>query len=546
VLVLWISPRRFRQGLGLACLAGLLSLWFSLGAAESMAQAPAAAESPVATVTLGDRPLFTLQARQSADSVAERAQRMSARLTAIAQDQSLAVEAIALAPTEFGTAIYVEENLIMTVTPEDTVGTDLTTEALAERHLAVIQTEIAAYRAVRSAEYLARAVALAVLCTLGLVLLLVILANLMPQIYRWLDRQQDRWVPNVRIQNFELLTAAQLTTLIEGITKLLHFGLVSALVLLYLSYVLSLFPQTQPLGQGLFGHLWGMVQGTWAGFIDYLPNLLSIAIILFVARCLMRFARWIFVNIGQRRLTITGFYPEWATPTYRLVQVVIIAIAFAVIFPYLPGANSPAFQGVSIFFGLLVSLGAGGVVFSIVSGFILVYTRAFREGDRIQLGSIDGFVVEKSLLVTRLRTLENVLVSIPNGELLTNNITNYSALVREQQTPVILTTTLTLGYDVPWPQVHATLIAAANATAHILPTPPPQVWQTSLDDFYVSYQLRAHTLYPEQLETIYSELHQNLQDHCNRAGIEIMSPHYRAIRDGNHPAMPPRAGLSNA
>jgi small-conductance mechanosensitive channel len=209
-----------------------------------------------------------------------------------------------------------------------------------------------------------------------------------------------------------------------------------------------------------------------------------------------------------------------------------------VIFPFLPGAESPAFQGVSIFFGLLVSLGAGGAIFSVVAGFILVYTRAFREGDRIRSGNIEGFIVEKSLLVTRLRTLENVLVSIPNAALLTSNITNYSALIREQKAPLVITTTLTLGYDVPWQLVYDTLIAAADATSYVLQEPRPHVWQTSLDDFYVSYQLRAAIIRPDLLEVIYSELHQNLQDHCNQAGIEILSPHYGAMRDGNQSTIP--------
>jgi small-conductance mechanosensitive channel len=220
------------------------------------------------------------------------------------------------------------------------------------------------------------------------------------------------------------------------------------------------------------------------------------------------------------------------------VQFLTLAFALAVIFPYLPGANSPAFQGVSIFFGLLVSLGAGGAILSVVAGFILIYTRAFVEGDRIHFGDVEGFVVEKSLFVTRLRTIENILVSVPNVALLSSNITNYSALVREDQTPLTVTTTVTLGYDLPWRLVHDTLIAAAQDTSHILADPSPSVWQTSLDDFYVSYQLRAYTTHPELLGQIYSELHQQVQDHCNQAGIEILSPHYGAMRDGNASTMP--------
>ncbi len=539
--------RRWCQGLFLAAMAGLVSLGLHLANPASLAQensaAPAPMESPTeatdeAPVTLGNQTLFTVRDRQSADTVAERAARISMRVKAIADDQAIPVEAIALSETEFGTAIYAEDSLIMVVDADDVAGTGLTTQALAQQYLDAMQRQIQLYRDERSAQYLTRAAIIAVLCTLGLALAVLVLANVMPQFYRWLDRQQDRWIPTVRIQNFELLTASQLTGLVRNITRILHFALISALILVYLSYVLSLFPQTRTLGQGILGHVSEAVQVVWDGFIAYLPNLLSIIIILVLASSALRVARWFFTSIQQEGMTLRGFYPEWAIPTYRLVQFLVGAFALAVIFPYLPGANSPAFQGVSIFFGLLVSLGGGSAIFSVVAGFILVYTRAFREGDRIRCGDIEGFVVEKSLFVTRLRTIENVLVSVPNAALLSSNIANYSALVREEQTPIVLKTTITLGYDVPWELVHETLIAAATATADILPEPRPRVWQTSLDDFYVSYQLRAATAHPEVLGEIYSELHQNLQNYCNQAGIEIMSPHYGAMRDGNQTTIP--------
>ncbi len=530
------------RGVFLAGLAMLAAIWLGWSTPAGLAQTTASGEDSSPTtqvpVTLGGQTLFTLQAKQTASSLAVRAQRMSDRIEAIARDQSIPVEAIALTETEFGPTLFVEDILIMTVTAADVAGTGLTPQTLATRNLQVIQDQIATYRAERSAQYLARAGGMAILSTLGLALAVLVLANVMPQFYRWLDRQQDRWIPNVRLQNFELLTAAQLTLLVQILTKILHFALVTTLVLFYLSYVLSLFPQTRRLGQSVFGHVLSAFQLVGNAFLAYLPNLVSIAIIVVVTSSLLRFARWIFANIRRGRLRIGGFYPEWAMPTYRLVQFMLVAIASALVFPYLPGAESPAFQGVSIFFGLLVSLGAGGVVLSIVAGFILVYTRAFREGDRISFGNFEGFVTEKSLFVTRIRTLENLLVSVPNAALLTGNIVNYTALVREQKTPIVLKTTVTLGYDVPWKLVYETLIAAAEATADILPDPQPHVWQTSLDDFYVSYQLRAYTTHPELLEVIYSNLHQNLQDHCNHAGIEIMSPHYGALRDGNQTTIP--------
>ncbi|NJR31574.1 MAG: mechanosensitive ion channel [Chamaesiphon sp. CSU_1_12] len=217
----------------------------------------------------------------------------------------------------------------------------------------------------------------------------------------------------------------------------------------------------------------------------------------------------------------------------------IIAFAAIVAFPYLPGAKSPAFQGVSVFLGLLLSLGSSAAVANVVAGVILIYTRAFEVGDRVKVGEAVGDIVEKTLLVTRIRTIKNVVITIPNAAVLNAQIINYSAAAQDPNTPpLILHTTITLGYDVPWRTVHQALIGAANATSSILPEPTPFVLQTSLDDFYVSYEINAYTNTPKIMARIYSELHQNIQDKCNEVGIEILSPHYRAVRDGNQNTIP--------
>lgn len=216
----------------------------------------------------------------------------------------------------------------------------------------------------------------------------------------------------------------------------------------------------------------------------------------------------------------------------------MIALAAVVAFPYLPGFDSPAFRGVSVFLGILFSLGSTSAVANVVGGVILIYTRAFQIGDRIQIGDVTGDVLEKTLLVTRIITPTNRIITIPNSSLLSSNVINFSVASRELQRYLILQTTVTLGYGLPWRTVHATLTQAALATTDILSEPEPFVLQTSLDDFYVSYQLNAYTNHPERMVNIYSVLHQNIQDHCNEAGIEIMSPSYSALRDGHHSTIP--------
>ncbi|MCS6783329.1 MAG: mechanosensitive ion channel family protein, partial [Gloeomargarita sp. SKYG98] len=229
-----------------------------------------------------------------------------------------------------------------------------------------------------------------------------------------------------------------------------------------------------------------------------------------------------------------GFYQDWIRPTYRLVATLVLALAFMIIVPFLPGFQSPAFQGVSIF-----SLGSTETVSNAVIGIILIYGRAFQVGDVVNIRDVKGRIEEKTLLITRIRTPRNELVTLPNSIVLNSVITNLSAtkqILPEQ--PLFLNTTVTLGYDTPWEKVYRALIAAALRTKGILSEPAPFVWQTALNDFHVSYNLNAATNQPERIPFIYSELHQNIQDCCNEVGIEIMSPAYTAVRDGNHTTIP--------
>lgn len=209
---------------------------------------------------------------------------------------------------------------------------------------------------------------------------------------------------------------------------------------------------------------------------------------------------------------------------------------FVLIFPYLPGSDSKIFQGVSVFIGILFSLGSSSAIGNMVAGFVITYMRPFKIGDRIKIGDITGDVIEKTLLVTRLRTVKNEEITIPNAAVLSGNTTNFSSLAKEEG--LILYTTVTIGYDVSWRAMHEALLEAAARTSNLMAGKKPFVLQTSLDDFYVSYQLNVYSQNSSAMASIYSELHKNILDVCAEKGIEIMSPHYRAERDGNQIAIP--------
>src|SRR5262249_7356497 len=258
--------------------------------------------------------------------------------------------------------------------------------------------------------------------------------------------------------------------------------------------------------------------------------------IFMTSRYLIRLNRFVFAEIQDGRLRLHGFYPDWGTPTAKLVRLLILAVTAVVVFPYLPGSNSPAFRGISVFLGVLLSLGSTSAVSHGVAGTILTYMRSFSVGDFVRIGDTVGEVVERNLLVTRICTQKQEIVTIPNGSVLGGIVTNYSNEARKNG--VIFYTRVSIGYNTPWRKVHELLINAALSTEDILPSPRPFVLESSLDDFYVSYELNAFTANPHNRQAIYSQLHQNIQDHFNAAGIEINSPHYTSLRDGNRIAIP--------
>jgi small-conductance mechanosensitive channel len=223
---------------------------------------------------------------------------------------------------------------------------------------------------------------------------------------------------------------------------------------------------------------------------------------------------------------LAGFYPEWAVPTYKICRFLVIIFAIAVAYPYIPGSRSRAFEGVSIFLGVLFSLGSTTLIANMVAGIVLTYMRGFRVGDVVKIGDTTGKVTEVALLVTRLRTPKNVEITIPNSVLMTKQVTNYSLAAGEGR--LILPTSITIGYDAPWRQVHGLLLLAAERTAQVLREPAPFVLQNALDDFYVKYELNVYAASSDNMPLLYSELHQGIQDAFNEYGVQIMSPHYVA------------------
>jgi small-conductance mechanosensitive channel len=259
-----------------------------------------------------------------------------------------------------------------------------------------------------------------------------------------------------------------------------------------------------------------------------IPGLLFIAVLVAVTYYAIKLTRFLFSEIESGRLAVSGFYPDWSRPTFNIVRVLAIACAVIVAFPYIPGSNSLAFQGVSVFLGLLISLGSTSAVSNLVAGILLTYMRAFKVGDIVTIGDSTGVVTAVSMFVTHVRTFRNEEISIPNAMVLSTHVTNFSNAAGDKG--LILHTSVTIGYDTPWRQVEALLLMAAQRTPGLLQEPAPFVLQTALDDFYISYELNVATGDPRRMRWAYSELHANIQDAFNEYDVQIMSPHYEADR----------------
>ena len=307
--------------------------------------------------------------------------------------------------------------------------------------------------------------------------------------------------------------------------KLIRFFVLLAILYTYIHLGLSFFPWTRSFANQLFDYVLVPLQIIGQAIASQIPNLIFLAIIILITWYVLKLIRVFFNQIEKGTLTFKGFYPEWAQPTYRIGRLLVIAFAAVVAFPYIPGSESSAFKGISIFLGVLFSLGSTSFIASILAGYALIYRRVFKIGDRVKIADFVGDVVETKLQVTHLHTVKNEVIIVPNSMIVNGHVINYSSLAREKG--LILHTSVTIGYDAPWRQVHALLLMAAERTQGLLREPAPFVLQTSLDDFYVSYELNAYTDNPQAMVPIYSELHKNIQDAFNEYGVQIMSPSYR-------------------
>lgn len=480
--------------------------------------------------------LFSIYTKQGSFSAMERAHAITGRIKAMGENYKFTPDSLVITEAESTIDLMYSENTIISISENDALWNNTTKQELAKLYQKIIADEIVHYRNETSFSTLVKEVGLALL-VLGLLGLLIYFSN---RLFRWtaskIQQQQDKKIKGIKIKNYELFDAGRQVRVFLMLNTLVKWMFILLLIYITLPILFGIFPWTENFADALFGYILNPVKKIAFGFWNYLPNLITIIVLVVVFRYILKFARFLKTEIARGSLSIPGFYPDWANPTYQILRVLILAFLVVVIFPYLPGSNSPIFQGISVFLGFLFTFGSMGSLSNIMAGLVLTYMRVFKINDRVKIGEVVGDVIEKSLLVTRIRTIKNEIISIPNSTVMSSHTINYSSDTVEKG--LILHTTVTIGYDVPWKDVYQALITAADRTNLLLKEPKPFVLQTSLDDFYVAYQINAYTKEPNKQASIYSDLHQNIQDTFNEAGIEIMSPHYRAARDGSMTTIP--------
>lgn len=480
--------------------------------------------------------LFLIYSKIGASTPKERAINISRKIEKLYEDDFLKADSILVMKSENTFDIIYGEIIIMSISENDAIWYGKGMPELAQSFKETIKNSIVEAKNENSW--------LKLIARIGLVLLVIGIAWAMiwligkgySKLLLFINSKKDKWLKNLSYKDYTFLTAEQELQVVLFLVKIFRWFVYAVLLYITLPIIFSIFPFSRDWADALFHLIWSPFKGVLIAIWEYLPNLFSILVIYFVMKYVIRFVRYIFHEIEAEKLKLSGFHADWAMPTYSIVNFLLYAFMFVLIFPYLPGSDSNIFKGVSVFIGVLFSLGSSSAIANMVAGLVITYMRPFKIGDRIKIGDVTGDVVEKTLLVTRIRTIKNEVITIPNSSVLNGNTTNYSSEAIEKG--LIIHTTVTIGYDVPWKDMHQALIDAALRTNLILDEPKPFVLQTSLEDFYVSYQINAYTREAGKQALIYSNLHQNIQDVCNERGIEILSPHYRAARDGNMTTIP--------
>lgn len=472
--------------------------------------------------------LFTIYARKGGMLPEARVALMRSRILEVGKRLSMFVDSIYVFDSEESTDVMAGENVILSVTDLDALWNNTERVALAETYRNAISQKVNQLHETYGMKQKLQGIGWVVLIVAAEVLLIMGIVWLFR---RWKFRitlKLLRSIKSVSIKNYPLLDTHRLGISIIFVFNLLRLLVILLAILVGVPLMFSVFPETKTFTYTVFGFIWNPLSDILTSIVAYLPKLFKIVVIILCFHYLLRLVRYFANEIANGRLRINGFYADWAMPTHTILRVLLYSFMLVMIWPLLPNSDSEIFQGVSVFIAAIVSLGSTSVVGNIMAGLVMTYMRPFRIGDIIRFGDTEGEVVEKNMLVTRIRTRKNELVTIPNSNMMSSQTSNFT--FSAQRFGIIVHTKVTIGYDEPHEKIEALLLEAADKTDGIRKHPKPFVRITTLDDFYVEYEINGNTERAKSLSAVYSNLHQNILDTLHGAGVEIMSPHIEAQR----------------
>jgi small-conductance mechanosensitive channel len=481
--------------------------------------------------------LFGLYARQGGLTPENRAENTRQMILKVGKELIFNDDTLHLAEGLQQTDIMYGDRVIVSITDQDALWEGESRRELAERYYAVVSMKIEALQETYGI--------LQMLKRGGLFLLVIALQAGLFWLTGYLFGKlrgkillltENKLKPFV-IRDYEVLNTHRQGAILIFFSRILKWIVILVQLIFSIPMLFAIFPQTESIAKKLFLYIFEPVKMIFFSIIDYIPNLFIIAVIYLCIRYLVKGVRYIACEIENEKLKISGFYPDWAQPTFNIIRFLLYAFMIAMIYQYLPGSQLDIFKGISVFVGLIISLGSSTVIGNILAGFVITYMRPFKLGDRIRLNETEGNVIEKTPFVTRLRTPKNEIVTIPNSFIMSSHTTNYSVSARTYG--LIIHTSVGFGYEVHWQQVHQLLVKAALDTPGVIPHPAPFVLDVDLKDSYPVYQINAYVKEVDSLPKIYSDLNQRIQDIFQNAGLELVLPHYYAQRDGNPVAMSP-------
>ena len=496
--------------------------------------------TPGAPLIVDGDTLLTVYARRGGMLPEARVEDICETVLSLGKSLKFFVDSIYIYEGDFTTDIMAGETVVMSITDTDGLWQNKTRQELASEYAVIIQKKVSQLHD----EYGLQKKIESLLYGLLIILVQVLLIWLTNWLYRrWrfrLLRLLLKSTKPLEFKGYEVLTKHRMGVLFVMMLKTFRILIIFLQLLISIPILFSLFPETKALIYKLLGYIWDPITDIFSSIINFLPNFFKIVIIVLCFRYLVKGLKYLANELKTGKLKINGFYADWAMPTYLVLRILCYSFMLVMIWPLLPSSNSEVFQGVSVFIGVIVSLGSSSIIGNVMAGMVMTYMRPFRIGDFIRYGDTEGFVIEKTMLVTRIRTRKNEVITIPNSNLMTSQTSNFTFAA--QNYGVIVHTKVTIGYDMKWTLIRDLLLEAAHNTPHIVKKPEPFVRITALDDFYVEYEINAYTHRTEALSEIYSTLHQNILDNFHVNGVEIMSPHIFAHRNDLETQIPKEDG----